>query len=108
MRTPVLSAALAVVVAGCPFRTNPVPLPRTAETAEPEQGAVMRVVVRDARPDVSGAQVGFKRNGYGSKTGSVELERGEPVADVLAHDLVALLRERGYRARSGTGQGNEG
>jgi hypothetical protein len=30
-------------------------------------------------------------------------ERGEPVADVLSRDLVSLLRERGYRARSDRG-----
>ena len=103
MRTVILAAAVAVTLAGCAFGTNHVRLPGPPETAEPGQGAVMRVAVRDARPDVSGAQVGFKRNGYGSKTGGVELERGEPVTDVLTRDLVSLFRERGYRARGDRG-----
>lgn len=59
----------------------------------------MAVQVRDVRSELSGAQVGYKRNGYGAKTGSVELSGNEALADRLARDVVNLLRSKGYRAQ---------
>ena len=91
--------AVAFVASGCAFGTNRVRLPATAAVPIPDRGASMAVRVKDARPEVAGAQVGFKRNGYGAKTGSVELDHDEALADVLKRDLVAILRERGYRAQ---------
>lgn len=94
------AAAAAILASGCAFGTNHVKLAPTQIAGTPEQGTSVRVSVKDARSEVSGAQVGFKRNGYGAKTGSVELADGEQVAARIERDLVSLLRERGYRALS--------
>lgn len=97
------SALIILIVAafslgGCAFGTNYVNLPTTVAGPLPASGDHVVVQVTDARSDLSGAEVGFKRNGYGAKTGSVELSGKEILADRLARDVVALLRERGYRA----------
>jgi hypothetical protein len=97
-------AALLLVplgIAGCAFGTNRVRLPPSGEIALPAEGPNTAVVVKDGRADLVGAKVGFKRNGYGAKTGDVELDGGEPIADHIASDLVGLLRDRGYRASTG-------
>jgi len=71
--------------------------------AMPASGSTVGVRVTDARPELSGAQVGVKRNGYGAKTGSVELAGGGLLSAILTTDLVSILRERGYRAESTSG-----
>jgi Uncharacterized lipoprotein len=99
--TDVLRALLALgglFLGGCAFGTNRVTLPASAQASLPPQGEQVAVHVKDARADLSGAQVGFKRNGYGAKTGTVALSDNEILSDRIARDLTALLRQRGYRA----------
>jgi hypothetical protein len=67
----------------------------------PATGSLLAVRVKDSRTDLSGAQVGFKRNGWGARTGSVELANSEPVAHRLGQDLVAISRAKGFRASTG-------
>lgn len=94
----VVIAALAAATSGCAFGINYVTLPSALSAPLPAAGDQVAVQVKDGRADLSGSQVGFKRNGYGAKTGSVELRDKEILTERLARDLVALLRERGYRA----------
>lgn len=83
---------------GCAFGTNRVTVKTLPMAAMPSSGSTIGIRVTDARPELSGAQVGVKRNGYGAKTGSVELAGGSALSSILAGDLVSILRERGYRA----------
>src|SRR5262245_24464490 len=102
---PILWVALAATFTGCAFGTNHVRLPEMPPAALPEQGTTIRVSVKDARGDLNAAQVGFKRNSYGAKTGDVQLAQGEALAAKLERDLVSILRERGYRAVGSSGAG---
>ena len=90
-----------VMVTGCAFGTDHVSLTAVPAIPMPSGGPTTQVDVRDARAELSGATVGFKRNGYGAKTGSVELANKQPLADRMGGDLISVLRERGYRAGSG-------
>ena len=96
-RCCVLLAAV-LAISGCAFGTNHVTVPTLPMAAMPGSGSTVAVRVTDARTELSGSQVGVKRNGYGAKTGSVELATGKAVAATLQEDLVSILRERGYRA----------
>jgi Uncharacterized lipoprotein len=87
-----------VVLAGCAFGTNRVNLAAVPSSAMPADGPTTPVEVRDARAELNGTTVGFKRNGYGAKTGSVELANKQPLAERVRSDLISVLRERGYRA----------
>lgn len=87
-----------LAASGCAFGTNHVTVRTLPMAALPSSGSTIGVRVTDARPELSGGQVGFKRNGYGAKTGSVELAGGSLLSSLLAGDLVSVLRERGYRA----------
>jgi hypothetical protein len=82
----------------CAFGANRVNFAPVASAPLPEDGATTVVEVRDARAELNGATIGFKRNGYGAKTGSVELANKQPLVDRVRTDLVFVLRERGYRA----------
>jgi hypothetical protein len=99
LATGFLAIGTALLSTGCAFGTNRVTLPPTATVAMPASGGPMGVEVRDVRGELSGPQVGYKRNGYGAKTGSVELSGNEALADRLARDIVSLLRSKGYRAQ---------
>src|SRR5262249_17315898 len=87
-----------LVLAGCAFGTNRVNLAAVPSSAMPADGPTTPVEVRDARAELNGTTVGFKRNGYGAKTGSVELANKQPLAERVRSDLISVLRERGYRA----------
>ena len=89
-----------LTLAGCAFGTDRVNLAGVPSIAMPADGPTTRVEVRDARAELSGATVGFKRNGYGAKTGSVELTNKQPLVDRVRSDMISILRERGYRAGS--------
>jgi uncharacterized lipoprotein YajG len=91
---------LTQLTTACAFGTNYVRLRPTVTTPLPNGGRDVAVEVKDSRPDLSGTQVGFKRNGYGAKTGSVELGGGITLSNSLANDTVVLLRQGGYRAKS--------
>jgi hypothetical protein len=93
-----LLVILFATLTGCAFGTNHVMLPPVVARAAPADGPRMQVQVRDARAEMSGATVGFKRNGYGAKTGDVQLANNQPLAQRLQDDVVSILRERGYRA----------
>lgn len=67
----------------------------------PSAGDQVGVRVKDSRAELSGAQVGLKRNAYGTKTGSVELANHEASADRLGRDVVAVARAKGLRASLG-------
>ncbi len=97
-RNAVLSVMLTFVTSGCAFGTSHVVLPASLTQPMPAVGDLLSVRVKDSRTDLSGAQVGLKRNTYGSKTGSVELANHEPLADRLGRDLVAISRAKGFRA----------
>ena len=100
----VLLCAL-LMVAGCAFGTNRVTVRSLPAAAMPASGSTVGVRVTDARSELSGGQVGVKRNGYGARTGSVELAGGSFLSSLLTNDLVSILRERGYRA-DGTTSGS--
>ena len=89
-----------LTLAGCAFGTDRVNLAGVPSIAMPADGPTTRLEVRDARAELSGATVGFKRNGYGAKTGSVELTNKQPLVDRVRSDMISILRERGYRAGS--------
>jgi hypothetical protein len=89
---------LSSTLSGCAFGTNRVTLSPIAASVAPMDGPRIDVRTRDARTEVSGATVGFKRNGYGAKTGDVQLANNEPLSERLGSDVVSILRERGYRA----------
>jgi uncharacterized lipoprotein YajG len=89
---------LLAALTGCAFGTNRVTLSPLAAAPAPADGPLVQVQARDARAEMSGAIVGFKRNGYGAKTGDVQLANNEPLAQRLQTDVVSILRERGYRA----------
>lgn len=89
---------LLAMLTGCAFGTNHVNLSPIPATASPNGGPRTQVKTRDARAETSGATVGFKRNGYGAKTGDVKLANDQLLADRLQGDVVSILRERGYRA----------
>lgn len=93
-----LLVILLATLTGCAFGTNRVMLSPLAAAPAPADGPLIQVQARDARADMSGAIVGFKRNGYGAKTGDVQLANNEPLAQRLQTDVVSILRERGYRA----------
>ena len=94
-------AVLFALLTGCAFGTNHVNLSPISATAAPEVGPRTQVQTRDARAEMSGATVGFKRNGYGAKTGDVKLANDQPLSDRLQGDVLSILRERGYRAGTG-------
>jgi hypothetical protein len=94
-----VTLAACLPLAGCAFGTNHVALPPTATVAMPTNGGPIAVQVRDVRGELSGGQVGFKRNGYGAKTGGVALLGNEALADRLSRDIVSVLRSKGYRAQ---------
>ena len=89
---------LFALLTGCAFGTNHVNLSPIPTTALPAGGPRTQVQTRDARAEMSGATVGFKRNGYGAKTGDVKLANDQTLADRLQGDVVSILRERGYQA----------
>jgi hypothetical protein len=96
-----LVVMVGLAAGGCALGTNHVLLPATLTPEMPATGSLLAVRVKDSRTDLSGAQVGFKRNGWGAKTGSVELANSEPVAHRLGQDLVAISRAKGFRASTG-------
>lgn len=96
-----LAVMVGLAAGGCALGTNHVLLPATLTQEMPATGSLLAVRVKDGRTDLSGAQVGFKRNGWGAKTGSVELANSEPVAHRLGQDLVAISRAKGFRASMG-------
>lgn len=96
-----LIVMVGLAVGGCALGTNHVVLPATLAQEMPPTGDLLAVRVKDSRTDLSGAQVGFKRNGWGAKTGSVELADNESLARRLGRDLVAMSRARGFRASMG-------
>jgi hypothetical protein len=96
-----LVVMVALAVGGCALGTNHVVLPAALTQEMPATGGLLAVRVKDSRTDLSGAQVGFKRNGWGAKTGSVELANNEPLAHRLGRDLVAISRAKGFRASIG-------
>jgi hypothetical protein len=93
-----LLVAVVGILSGCAFGTDHVRLPALAIEGPPAQGDQVSVLVKDARADLSGSLVGFKRNGYGAKTGDVALVDKEVVADRISRDIVSILRARGLRA----------
>jgi hypothetical protein len=93
-----LLVAVVAILSGCAFGTDHVRLPALAIERPPAQGDQVSVLVKDARADLSGSLVGFKRNGYGAKTGDVSLMDKEVVADRISRDIVSILRARGLRA----------
>jgi hypothetical protein len=96
-----LVVMVGLAAGGCALGTNHVLLPATLTPEMPATGSLLAVRVKDSRTDLSGAQVGFKRNGWGARTGSVELANSEPVAHRLGQDLVAISRAKGFRASTG-------
>jgi hypothetical protein len=98
VRAGVPAVIVGLLMTGCAFGTNHVVLPAALTEPMPAAGELVSVRVKDSRTEVSGAQVGIKRNGYGTKTGSVELANGEALADRLGRDLVAISRAKGFRA----------
>ena len=102
MKTFAMLAVALLSLSGCAFGTNRVTLPAMVMIPLPASGDQLTVQVRDGRADLSGSQVGFKRNGYGAKTGTVVLADNEALTDRLTRDLVVLLRERGVRAHDST------
>lgn len=93
-----LGVMVGLAAGGCALGTNYVVLPATLAPEMPATGALLAVQVKDSRTDLSGGQVGFKRNGWGAKTGSVELANNELLAHRLGRDLVAISRAKGFRA----------
>jgi hypothetical protein len=93
-----LVVMVGLAAGGCALGTNHVLLPATLTPEMPATGSLLAVRVKDSRTDLSGAQVGFKRNGWGAKTGSVELANNESLAHRLGRDLLAISRVKGFRA----------
>ena len=93
-----LVVMVGLAAGGCALGTNYVVLPATLAPEMPGTGGLLAVQVKDSRTDLSGGQVGFKRNGWGAKTGSVELANNELLAHRLGRDLVAISRAKGFRA----------
>jgi hypothetical protein len=93
-----LVVMVSLAVGGCALGTNHVVLPAALTQEMPATGDLLAVRVKDSRTDLSGAQVGFKRNGWGAKTGSVELANNESLAHRLGLDLLAISRVKGFRA----------
>lgn len=93
-----LVVMVGLAAGGCALGTNYVVLPATLAPEMPATGGLLAVQVKDSRTDLSGGQVGFKRNGWGAKTGSVELANNELLAHRLGRDLVAISRAKGFRA----------
>ncbi len=68
----------------------------------PEVGPLVTVQVEDSRrgssgKGIAGHEIGTKMKQFG-KPGTVDLKDKELLADHIGRDLVALLREHGYRA----------
>lgn len=88
---------LGLGLGGCSVGTTYVTLPTVLLPPPPDLGEAVSVQVKDGRAELSASQVGVKTS-FGVKTGDVVLSDNESLADRVAKELVAILRERGYRA----------
>lgn len=74
------------------------PLP-TLATAQPSTGLAVGVRVEDLRAGVHPYEVGSKRSGtWGFEASTIDLKGQVPLVAQVAQDVVAMLRDIGYRA----------
>lgn len=90
-----------VLAGGCAYATSLVTLGPTLDTPLPATGDQIAVRVEDGCNGVSGHEVGAKRVPAGWESNTIDLKNKERLADHVTADVVALVRERGFRARDG-------
>ena len=88
-----------LLAGGCAYATSYVTLGPTLDAPMPETGDQVAVRVEDGRKGVSRYELGAKHVPAGWESNTIDLKEKEFLTDHVATDIVALLRERGFRAR---------
>jgi hypothetical protein len=95
----------ALSLSGCAYQTSFVRMPTAPTVSAPAGGELVAVRAEDHRKGVSGYEVGFKRNlAFGYEFSTIDLGDKALLSDGLVREVVAVLRERGYRAHDARDQ----